>query len=112
MAAAVIPVTNIDRSGGAPPAEVAMDVANGNVLPNNNGQMWVEVTNSTGSTKTLTVQQPNKQDGVSSPGKVYSLATTVKRRIGPFPVGTYGTDVLFNAEAASTMTIMGYQVGA
>lgn len=111
MAATPINVATIDRSGLAAPAEDAMDIANGNVLANNNGRIWIEVTNTGGTTKNLTVSLPG-QDGVASPGKVYALATTVKRRLGPFPVGVYGTAPLFQAEAGSTLTIKGWQLSA
>lgn len=110
MPATAIPVTTIDRSGAATAVEVAMDLVNTNVLNNNNGAMWVEVTNSGGTTKNLSITLPNAQDGVASGPKVYALATTVKRRIGPFPVEIYGTDVIFTAEAASTLTIRGFQL--
>lgn len=111
MAATPINVASIDRAGAAAPAEDAMDIANGNVLANNNGRTWVEVTNTGGTTKTLTISLP-AQDGVASPGKVYSLATTVKRRIGPFPVGIFGTNPIFQPEAGSTLTIKGWQLSA
>jgi hypothetical protein len=113
MAATPVPVTTIDRTGSAaPPAEVAMDIANGNVLNGNNGAMWIEVTNSGGTSKNLTATQINAQDGVASPGKVWALTAAAKRRLGPFPVGIYGASVLLAPEAGSTLTIMGYQLSA
>jgi hypothetical protein len=90
-----------------------MDLTNGNVLNGNNGVgQWIEVTNTGGSTATLTIAQLGVQDGVASPGKVFSLATTVKRRIGPFPIGIYGASVSLTPQSGSTITIMGYQLAA
>jgi hypothetical protein len=86
-----------------------MDATNGNVLNGNNGQMWVEVTNSGGSTYTLTAAQVNAQDGVASPGKQWSLTAAAKRRLGPFPVSIYGTAVLFTPQNVA-LTIKGYQL--
>jgi len=109
MAATAITVTTIDRTAITPPAEVAMDVANGNVLNGNSGAQWIEVTNTGGSTYTITASQVNLQDGVASPGKQWSIPAAGKRRIGPFPVNVYGTSVALAPQNVA-LTCMGYQL--
>lgn len=86
-----------------------MDATNGNSL-GNSGVQWIELTNGAGTTSTVTVAQPNAQDGVTSPGKVYSIPTTQKRRIGPFPVAIYGANLIITASVA-TVTARAYQLG-
>lgn len=112
MAATEITMASINRTGAADPANVTVDVANGNTMSNNNGAMWVEVQNPGGVAKTITAVQPNTQDGVASPGLVRSIPAGATRRLGPFPVSIYSRTVVFAHEAGSTNKILGWQVGS
>lgn len=112
MAATELTLVTISRAAAVDPAPVAADVANGNQLSNNNGRMWLQISNPGGAAKTITAVQPNTQDGVASPGLVRSIpAGATFRKFGPFPVGIYGQTVQFTHEAGSTSTILAFQVG-
>jgi hypothetical protein len=113
MAATEFTLVTINRVGAADPAPVAADVANGNQMSNNNGRMWLQVSNPGGGPKTFTVAQPNTQDGVASPGKVISVpAGATLRKYGPFPVAVYGQTVTVAHEAGSTSTFLAFQLDA
>lgn len=113
MAATEFTLVTISRAGAADPAPVAADVANGNQLSNNNGRMWLQVSNPGGAAKTFTVAQPNAQDGVASPGKVISVPNGATfRKYGPFPVEIYGQTLQVAHEAGSTSTFLAFQVGS
>jgi hypothetical protein len=108
MVATPLSVTSIGRGGIVPATEAAGDNTNGNVFPNN-GAIWLEVTNGGGSAGTITVAYASKVDGQTVPAKSYSLAASAKRRIGPFPVTLFGTNVVVTPSAA-TITIAAYQL--
>lgn len=112
MAATELTLYTITRAGAAEPAAVAADVANGNQLSNNNGRMWLRLTNPGAGPKTITAAFPNAVDGVVGAGKVLSVPAGASRPWGPFPVEIYGQTVQFTHEAGSTTTILAYQLGA
>lgn len=113
MAATELTLVTISRAGAADPAPVAVDVANGNQMSNNNGQMWVQISNPGGGAKTITALIPGLVDGQTVPGKVFSVpAAATFRKFGPFPVAVYGSVVTFANEAGSTSTILAFQVGS
>ena len=112
MAATEFTLHTITRAGAAEPAAVAADVANGNQMSNNNGRMWLKLTNPGGAAKTITAAFANQVDGVTGAGKVFSVPNAATRLWGPFPVEIYGQVVTFAHEAGSTTTILAVQLGA
>lgn len=112
MAATELTVHTITRAGAAEPAKPAVDVANGNQMSNNNGRMWLALTNPGGAAKQITALFQNQVDGVTGTGKVFSVPAGVTRLWGPFPVEIYGQTVQFTHEAGSTTTVLAVQLGA
>lgn len=111
MPATNVPVNTITRAAIAPVTEQVGDTANG-MTCSNNGQTWLEVSNSAGSPGTVTVAYANTVDGQTIPVKSYSIpATTGKRRIGPFPVALFGTNLVITV-SATTITIAAYVLDA
>lgn len=93
-------VTNLSRAGIADATEVNGDSVNNHVVAND-GRMWVEVRNADASNPhTLTVRFPGVVDGQSVTPKTYSIAATVKRRIGPFPPADYGSALQVDVDSA------------
>jgi hypothetical protein len=106
MARSAIPVYAITRAGIVAPTETTTDVANGNTLPNN-GATWLAVRNSNGAstTRTLTVQVSTTVDGQAVTPRPYPVAAGVTRYIGPFPIATYGQNLLLNPDNAELRVI-------
>lgn len=112
MAATEFTLATISRVGAADPAPVAADVANGNQMSNNNGRMWLQVSNPGGAAKTFTAQFVSPVDGVVGAGKVISVpAGATFRKYGPWPVAIYGPTLQVAHEAGSTSTFLAFQVG-
>lgn len=111
MARTEIPIRTITTAGYTPAAQTAGDVANGNVVKNNSGRVWLEATNTGGSTYTLTVVTPGQVGGNEIADKIYSLTAAAVLRIGPFSQATYGNDIEFNVQNAS-VTVAAYQLAA
>lgn len=103
-----ITVNSLTRAGVAPVTEVAADATNFNFVVND-GKTWLEVTNSGGNTETVTLRVKGTVDGQAVTPKVVSLATTVKRKIGPFPVALYGPQVEFDCSHAG-ITVAAYRL--
>lgn len=110
MPATELTLHTITRAGAAEPAKPAVDVANGNQLSNNNGRIWLALTNPGGAAKTITAAYVSGVDGSAAGGKTYSVPAGVTRLWGPFPVGIYGPTVQFTHEAGSTTTILAVQL--
>lgn len=101
MPRTAVSVTDITRAGVVKPAELTVDVANGNEVPND-GRVFFEVRNSNGSavTRTLTVSIAYSVDGQAVTARPYPVAAGVTRLIGPFDTSTYGTTLQFNGDNA------------
>lgn len=99
MARVNIPVTQITRSGVAPAAEVNGDATNNHTV-NNDGRMFLLARNAGASTRTLTIRVNAMVDGQAVAARTVSLATTVSRYVGPFPVSQYGEDLLVDVDNA------------
>lgn len=95
-----VPVTQITRTGVAPATEVNGDATNNHSVAND-GSVWIEVRNS-GSTvaRVVSARFPNTVDGQTVPARTWSIPTSSTRRIGPFPVGKYGTTLLIDVDNA------------
>lgn len=107
MAATVVPVTEITRAGVAAPSAVTGDTVNGHTV-SNDGNMHISVSNSAGSTGTVTIAITQTVDGLSAASKVISVpAAAVEFRIGPFPTSIYGPNLGFTV-SATTLTLRAY----
>lgn len=106
---AVLTVTPITRLGVDAP--VAASVG-GDLLPNT-GREFIEVINGSGSAVTVTIN--GYVDGVSVAIQTVNVpATTGRRKIGPFPPGTYNNasnQVAIGYSAVTTVTVAAYTLG-
>jgi hypothetical protein len=107
MAATAVPVTEITRSGVAPPSATTGDTVNGHSIAND-GSMYFSVANSLGVTGTVTITVPRLIDGQSVASRVITIpANATEHRIGPFPTASYGTTLNFTV-SATTLTLRAY----
>lgn len=106
-----VPVTQITRSGVAPATEVSGDATNNHSVAND-GSVWLEVRNS-GSTvpRTVSARFVNTVDGVTTPAKTWSVATSATKRIGPFPVRLYGSSLQIDVDNAE-LKLTAYKLAA
>lgn len=106
---AVLTVTTITRAGVDAPVAAA---AGGDVFTNT-GREFVEVANAAGASITVTVA--TTIDGTSvTPISVTVPATTGRRKIGPFPPGTYNNSagqVALTYSAVTSVTVGVYTIG-
>ena len=80
-----IPITQVDQSGTAPPAQTNADAANDHELAWNDGRLWLEVINSNaGAAASCTIQTPGVVGGTLN---IDDLTVTVPqsatRIVGP-----------------------------
>ncbi|MFF8485173.1 hypothetical protein [Streptomyces antibioticus] len=95
-----VPVNQITRAGIAAGSEVNGDPTNHHAI-SNNGRMWVEVRNSSGSVaRTVTFRLPGLTDGQGITPRAVSIPTSATRRFGPFPTGDYGSTLLVDVDNA------------
>jgi hypothetical protein len=70
--------------------------------------MYFSVSNSLGSTGTVTIASPRLIDGSAVNGRVVTIpANAVEFRIGPFPTAVYGSTLIFTV-SATTLTLRAY----
>jgi hypothetical protein len=89
--------TDITRAGIVKPAELTVDVANGNEIQND-GRIFFEVRNSGAVSRTLTVNFGYTVDGQTITARSYPVAAGVTRLVGPWDTSTYGTTLQFNGD--------------
>lgn len=99
MTATPVALNTITRAGLAKPTPIACDAANGNSV-SNGSTVHFEFTNSDTASHTVTVQQPGTLDGVTSPGKVYTIAAGVTLAVGVLPQAIYGQTVTWTVDNA------------
>ena len=89
--------------------DLATTIANANTYYfRNNGRMLLHVTNSTGSTVTLTFETPGTVDGLAIADRTATLATDKEGVFGPFPPAVYNNGdgevkVTFNEDVYVTV---------
>lgn len=111
MPATALTVRTINQAGLTPlTAETAADNLNGNSFVNG-PNVWLEASNTAGTSQTVTIVTPGTVGGNAIADKVITLATTVKVRIGPLDPAVYGDPVTFTASAA-TVTVAVYQLSS
>lgn len=107
MPQTTVPVTEITRNGTAAPSPITGDTVNGHSIAND-GNMYFSVSNSAGSTGTITIASPRLIDGSAVTSRVVSVpANAVEFRIGPFPTAYYGVTLNFTV-SATTLTLRAY----
>lgn len=107
-----VAVTTLDGTvaGVTPPAEVACDLVNGNVLSSLHDHMWLEVTNTHATIAyTITFVTPSTVAGRAISDDIVSVPALGKRRFGPFDRDAYGAALQIDFQAAATFTLRGYQ---
>lgn len=96
-------VTSVSRTAltAFPTPTVAGDVVNGNVCPND-GATFLAVVSGDASTHGLTVTVVSGVDGLTAGPRPYTVpaAASGVQVTGPFPLSSYGSQLLFNADSA------------
>jgi hypothetical protein len=96
----VYPVSRFTLSTDTLHPGIAMDVANGNVAPND-GYTFAVMTLSGGVARTVTVDVPAGFDvDLVITDRIYSLPSNGVYRAGVFPMSAYGPTLLLNASGA------------
>lgn len=104
-----IPVTEITRAGVVPPAATTGDVTNGHTFVND-GQSYITIDNSSGSTGTVTIAIAQLVDGQAPASKTYTVPlSSTGYHIGPFPPSIYGSTVALTVSAA-TLTLRAWHL--
>lgn len=105
-----VPVTNITRAGVADATEVNGDAVNFHSIAND-GKVWFEVRNADASNPhTATVKFTTTVDGQAVTSRAYSIAATLKRRIGPWPPEQYGSTLEVDVDS-SQLKLTAYHLG-
>ncbi len=95
-----VPVTDVTRAGILPATEVNGDATNQHSF-SNDGSTWLEVRNGGASPRTLTlVIGVAGPDGATVTNPTVALAASALKKVGPFPVGIYGTTMSVNVDHA------------
>lgn len=93
MARTNVPVTPITRTGIAPATEVTGDPTNNHVLVNDGATFIVARNAHATVAQTVTVNFGYMVDGQAITPRVYSIAATATKWMGPFPVAQYGAQL-------------------
>lgn len=106
MARTLITPAAVTRTGVSEPTEATGDVANGNYVPND-GVTILRVRNSNGAStaRTLTMRVNTLVDGLAVTSRTVTVAAAGIKYIGPFPVATYGTQLLLDPDNAELKII-------
>lgn len=95
-----VAVATLNRSTGiVPTAYASSDNTNGNSVPND-GQTWLELSNTDTVSRNVTVTPSRTVDGQAVTGVAHTLAAAALLKIGPFPVADYGGVLQVNTTAA------------
>lgn len=105
-----VPVTNISRAGVADASPTNGDATNNHTIAND-GKMWLEVSNADASNPhNLTVHIQDVVDGQAVAPRVYAIAASGKKRIGPWPVGDYGSALQVDVDSTQ-LKLTAYHLG-
>ena len=99
MPRVAVPVTEVTRAGILPATEVNGDPTNNHYIPND-GATWLEVRNAGASSRTLTKVVNVTVDGNAVTNPTVALAASALKKVGPFPIGVYGSTFNFNVDHA------------
>ena len=96
-------VTSVTRTAltAFPTPTAAGDVANGNVSPND-GATFLAVVSGDASAHGLTVTVVSGVDGLTAGPRAYTVPGSASgvQLAGPFPVSSYGSQLLWNVDSA------------
>lgn len=89
------------RDGTTPPAVVAADLVNGNVVDNSQSySLFLEVANPGASAATITFITPSAVDGLAIADHAVSIAAGATQVFGGFVTSVFGSSLEFTASAA------------
>jgi hypothetical protein len=112
MARVSIPVTTIDRTGEAPPAQVNADSVNKNQLDANDGRTIIEIVSSDAGAQTVAFEIPGSLvDGQAVTPKAITVPAGATRYIGPFPKAIYnqtGGELFLDPSVSTTLKFRAY----
>jgi hypothetical protein len=98
-----VPVTFVSRFGvvsSSTPAPKAADLVNGNVSLND-GYTWLEMTNSAGASRTVTLFVPQGFDAdLLISNRTYTMPANGVYYTGVFPMSFYGNYLLYTASGS------------
>lgn len=110
MTATNLPVNTISEGLPITPVtEVAANTAGGGNTVQNGPTVWLEMTNGSGSSATVTVAYAESVDGHAVAPRVYTLAAAAKLRAGFFPSELFGDTISVTA-SVNTVTLAAYQL--
>lgn len=81
-------VTDLDRAGVAPPAQLDADATNKHLMTNN-GSTWIEIVSSDAGSQTISIDFAATVDGVTVGPRVVTIPAGATRLSGPWPTQTY-----------------------
>lgn len=100
MGRIAIPVTELDRDGATPAAQVDADTASNHWFANAASRTWLEVVSSDGADQTVEFElhplNVTDVDGVTLPAKTVTVPAGATRLFGPFP-NTYYNQIAATA---------------
>jgi hypothetical protein len=101
MARTLVTPLVITRTGVSEPTESTGDVSNGNYVPND-GNTVLRIRNANGAStaRTLTIRVTSLIDGLAVTSRTVTVAAAGIKYAGPFPVATYGTQLLLDPDNA------------
>lgn len=108
MARTAVPVTSFTRAGGAVPAPVTGDTANGHSIVND-GNTGVVVTNTGSTSHTVTINLFRTVDGQAVTPRIVSISAGETRAFGPFSTADYGNSLQIDVNHAE-ITLRAYKM--
>lgn len=104
MARTALTVQDITRSGVNPTANSA-DATNDHVINNNDGMIFLRITNGGGGASAWTANTPGSIDGMALPDKTLSVPAAGTRYFGPFPQEIYGSTLEIDLDVDTSVTV-------
>lgn len=99
MPATPVTVTVITRAGVAPATFASSDNTNGNSVPND-GNVWLEFSNTDASSRSVTITVAREVDDQSVTATPHAIPAGEQLRLGPFPPTDYGHTLNFTTTNA------------
>lgn len=100
MARVNVPVTQVTRSGVAPPTPTTGDATNNHQVVNNGRTLLLVENTGSGSARTVTLNLKQTVDGQAVTPRAVSIPLSDSRYLGPFPVEQYGRLLLVDVSHA------------
>lgn len=104
MARTLIPNTVAKTHGTLLATPIAADTTNGNYVQNDGtARLHAKNTNAASTSRTVTIAIPATVDGQGVTSITQAIAPGATWVFGPFPVGTYGSQVAVNGDNAELL---------